>query len=223
MSGAPRWTAVPVDPDDLALAGNDARRTVLAVLSNGEAATVPSLATSVAADRLDVEPSTLTAEERSKDLIALEHVHLPRLADHGVISIDAERSIVEPLDSPLFAEPLASLVDSDVPTPVVAALGNERRLRLVKTACAVGAAVSLRDLALYLVAGSRGCPLSAVSETERERCRIQLYHSYVPTLVDAGLLERTDGGCSVRAAGIPEPIRHVLALDDTFVRAATPA
>lgn len=223
MASAPRWTSVPVDPEDLALAGNDERRAAIAALSTVGATTVPGLATTVAARLYDVEPSTVTDEERNECRLALEHVHIPRLDERGVVSYDPERSTVEPRSSPLFEEPLVSLVEGDVPTVAIEALGDERRLRLLKIAHEVRTELPLCDLALYLVAGRRDCPLADVTEAERERCRIELHHNHVPKLVEAGLLERTDDNGVSPVATIHEPIRRVLDLGDTFVRSAAPA
>lgn len=224
MVGAPRWTSVPVDPVDLALVGNDERRAALASLSTVGATTVTDLATTVAARSHDVAPSTVTNAERRECRIALEHVHLPRLVERGVVAYDADRSTVEPRSSPLFEEPLARLVDGTVPTETIAALGDDRRLRLLKIVQEVGTELSLGDVALYLEAGCRDCPLADVTGDERDRCRIELHHSHVPKLVAVGLLERAPDGTGVApVTTIPAPIRQILDQGDTFVRSVAPA
>lgn len=223
MDGPPRWSPLPVGADDLALAANDDRRIVLSILSTGGAVTTPALATAVAAAHRGVDSETITAEERRRRLLALDHVHLPILVDGGVVSADRERTIVEPAESPLFEEPLASLVDPDsgVPTAVFDALANSRRLATLKALHESGGSLSLAELAARVLAVENGCSPDDPSDSACTACQIDLHHRHVPRLAEVDLVEWNGRNSAVRVAEpLPEPLATALGVSNASVRSS---
>lgn len=206
-----------MNADVLALAANDVRRTALSVLSRRGAMTIPALATVVTAACCRVAPETVTGAERRRHELLLRHAHLPKLADAGVVSIDPDRSFVRPLASPLFEEPVATLVDPDsgVSTDVIGAIANERRLLVLAILDEAAGPCTTTNIATQVVAAERNCEPATVPDRAREDCRTELSHVHLPALVDAALVERLEAGYFVHEETLPAPVRAILEIELT--------
>ncbi|ESP88813.1 DUF7344 domain-containing protein [Candidatus Halobonum tyrrellensis] len=73
---------------------NPTRRAVCYLLSERDRWPLSDLAARVAAIEEGVAPSAVDATARDRASAALYHVHLPRLADRGVVTFDAEADAV---------------------------------------------------------------------------------------------------------------------------------
>ena len=104
-----------IDPDSLfdALADTDRRR-VLAALLDAQTQTVDDLARTLAgidgqpADRCSAELSTNAIDRHH---LRLYHVHLPRLADAGLVSYDSDQNVVALTASQASREAMMTCVD----------------------------------------------------------------------------------------------------------------
>lgn len=66
---------------------NPARRSLLQHLTrNPGPIPVDKLATAVAARTLEIPRSDVTAEQRARTLVSLQHTHLPKLRDLGIVT-----------------------------------------------------------------------------------------------------------------------------------------
>jgi DNA-binding transcriptional ArsR family regulator len=75
------------------------RRTAICYLQSvGGEATRGELAEQLAATELGLEPAEVSAQQRKRLYISLYQVHLPRLADAGVIVYDEDRGTIELTD-----------------------------------------------------------------------------------------------------------------------------
>lgn len=79
------------------------RREVLRYLdAHGGEASVGTLAEHVAAVENDTEPMSVSSTQRKRAYVALYQVHLPKLADYGVIDYEKARGHVELLGPALW-------------------------------------------------------------------------------------------------------------------------
>lgn len=71
------------------------RRRVLGVVEEREAISMRDLAAAVAAREADVPVREVAEDRRRSVAIALHHVHVPKLAEAGVLSVDRDEDRVE--------------------------------------------------------------------------------------------------------------------------------
>lgn len=114
--------------------------------------------------------------------ISLVHNHLPRLAEYDIVDWDVETG-VELVDSfPIEPTRLAGLLDADPQGATLQTVVHPVRLPL----CAI------------LTARTKPCPLGTladelaaadvVADADRATIEIELHHSHLPALADAGLV-----------------------------------
>ncbi|GEM_PF-1879372 len=101
IHGGPATTLPTIDRDRpvdelVGLLVHPRRRRVLAALfSHAGPVTVRDLANDVAAAEADGSVATVSDDERALVSLDLHHLHLPKLADHGVVAYDPDRGLVE--------------------------------------------------------------------------------------------------------------------------------
>ena len=104
----------------LELCQNTQRRIVLAtLLERQQPATVADLTRAIASHEHDGQ-TAVSDETLSRIRIALHHVHLPKVAEAGIVEYDAERGVVEPtatLDRLL--PQLSAVLDIDPATEIM--------------------------------------------------------------------------------------------------------
>lgn len=104
-----------IDPDSLFdTLADTSRRRVLAALFDTRTRSVNDLARTLADP--DGQPGDRQPSESSTDAVEryhlrLHHVHLPRLADAGLVSYDADQSVVELTASQASRETMTTFVD----------------------------------------------------------------------------------------------------------------
>ena len=93
---------------------------------------------------------------------------------------------------------------------VFAALGHPRRRYLVYTLANGGSEATLPELAAKIAAWEEGIPAGEVSEENRKRVHVSLYHSHVPKLADLGIIEYHEGEDSIVRARNTTQVEAVL-------------
>ncbi|SNZ03082.1 hypothetical protein SAMN06269185_0186 [Natronoarchaeum philippinense] len=107
MSNSPTRTPTdPLDPDQLptqellGAVASDRRRAVLSVLADVTSPIDAGVIARGVAVR-EAADDTRSLSDRIEDVhVSLHHVHLPKLADAGLLSYDSERGIIENVASP---------------------------------------------------------------------------------------------------------------------------
>lgn len=93
---------------------------------------------------------------------------------------------------------------------VFAALGHPRRRYLLYALVAGGNEETLTELATKIVAWEQDKPLADVTDDERRRVHVSLYHSHVPKLADLGVLEYRESENIIVRALNTQQVRSVL-------------
>lgn len=171
------------------------RRVVLAALVDGPTPiTDTTLAHHVAtAERTPDRAGTAVQPIPQSVLLSLVHVHLPVLADAGLVETGPEGvAPTDRLDALLRTCPVQSLLDADLPIPPedvdrgLDLLAHGTRRQVIET-LAARRHLSLPALAETLVADP-GRPTA----DDLDRITIELHHVHVPKLVDAGVVDREE-------------------------------
>ncbi|ELY44685.1 DUF7344 domain-containing protein [Natronorubrum sulfidifaciens] len=127
-----------------------------------------------------------TAHARRDVQTSLRHNHLPRLADHGIITWDGETGVELVAELPVARTTLTSLLElceRENCGRLLEALVHPTRLRLCTMVTDHDRPLSVETLASRLVSHD------AASPSDPERATLSLYHTHLPLLADAGLLE----------------------------------
>lgn len=81
------------------LLSNRRRRLILYLLVDGEdAVQCEELARKVASLEVNDDIGEVPSEEYTRVLISLDHIHLPRLVDDGVVEYDRDEGVIVPTD-----------------------------------------------------------------------------------------------------------------------------
>ena len=116
MVGSPEFDTV------LDVCEHKHRRIVLAALAEQQQSlSTDDLANAIVEHDYHTPPTEAADETVTKIQIALQHVHLPKLAEAGFVQYDSERQLVEPTAQVDREESHLSVilaVDSELPTPL---------------------------------------------------------------------------------------------------------
>jgi hypothetical protein len=101
--------AVPVCPDDVfdAISHQRRRRVIMSLARAHEPVPAGDLAVELAAIEEEVDPSTVSGEDRARVYVSLIQSHLPRLDDLGIADYDEQSKRVTPTDA---TQPVASFI-----------------------------------------------------------------------------------------------------------------
>lgn len=168
------------------------RRRILAILVDGtDRVPVRELANRLAAVEEGVAPMNVPDGTTDAVRVDLRHVHLPALANVGLLDWDETDGTVAAADHPAFEDPaFRHLVEtrSDV-DDVVACLSSERRRLVLAILQLHDEPVSTAELAEQ-VAAHEPDPTPDVADV-----RVALHHVHLPKLADVGLVEHdTESG-----------------------------
>ncbi|WP_049928741.1 DUF7344 domain-containing protein [Halopiger goleimassiliensis] len=122
-------------------------------------------------------------KRRHEVRIDLVHNHLPRLADHDLLEWDADVGVRLTGEPPVPPAAFRSLLERDCDvTDVLADVVDPVRLRILEELGDHGQPFPLENLAATLAATEPAAPV------DEDRVAIQLHHSHVPALENAGLV-----------------------------------
>lgn len=93
---------------------------------------------------------------------------------------------------------------------VFTALDHSRRRYLLYTLVNERSEQTLSELATNIVAWERGKPIDEVTDGERRRVHVSLYHSHIPKLADLGILEYRESEDVIVRARNTEQVKGVL-------------
>ncbi|WP_128476097.1 DUF7344 domain-containing protein [Halorussus pelagicus] len=198
--------AVPLDATFDALENEDCRVLLWHLAESDDALVVDDLV-----DRL---AETETDEERLR--ARLHHSHLPKLADAGLVAYDAERELVAYGEDARF-EAMVPIIESfeqtDHPISLDSLLGllADFRRREALVTLLNHEDLSLPDLADEVTIAERGEPLTRIDADDVLQVYLSLYHTHVPKLARAGLVDydQDDDYVALTDAGLAleSPIR----------------
>ncbi|MFC7079792.1 DUF7344 domain-containing protein [Halorussus caseinilyticus] len=157
------------------------------VESDDDAFLVADLAT-----QLTDETDSETAETRM--LARLHHTHLPKLADAGLVSYDPDRGLVQYRPESRFeamVPTIESFESADYPVSLDALLDlfADHRRRTAYVTLLGHDDLSLPDLADEVAVAEYGQPLPDIEPDDVLQVYLSLYHTHVPKLGAAGLVE----------------------------------
>lgn len=177
----------PLDATFEALANRRCRVALRQLAESDDALVVGDLA-----DRLAEELDDAASEDRLRT--ALHHTHLPKLDDAGVVEYDPDRGLVRFRGDSRFeamGPTIESVESADLPISTDALLGllaNFRR-RQALTTLVRHEDLSLPDLADEVAVAERDDLLSNIDPNEVLAVYLSLYHTHVPKLAAAGVVE----------------------------------
>lgn len=151
----------------------------------------------------DLADRLATAQDSTSDgslRIRLHHLHLPKLADMGLVEWDDAAQEVAPTEHSVY-DALDDSEPDDDRDSIAPVLADDRRRTIVAIVYAENSPVTRAELAHELASlEAAGEPAASRVET----VTLQLHHRHLPKLAEAGLLEydRADG--TITYEGPPE-------------------
>lgn len=183
------WRQETITQSIAALSDGARRRIVRILHGSSGAVSVQNLADQLA-DATSANPS-----DAESIRIRLHHVHLPKLADHGLVSWDERERTVSATDHPVYGSGrIEGLPTDDGEDAITEALTDDRRREILAIVTSRNGAITREALARTL----------ARRETDRrpaksliENIELQLHHRHLPKLDEAGLVEYDLGDATV--------------------------
>ena len=129
----------------------------------------------------------------------LHHTHLPKLADAGLVEYDADRGIVRYCPDSRFAAAASAVesfeaADPDVSLDALCDLFADYRRRTAYLTLVVHDDLTLPDLADEVAVAERERALPEIDPDDVLEVYLSLYHTHVPKLADAGLVDYDQEG-----------------------------
>ncbi len=212
-------TRVTVSRDLCEVLTSPRRRAIYAILrGRRQPRSVSDLATELIAHEQEILLLEVSRTRHQAVASSLRHQHLPTLDENGIVVWNREDETVRlASNAPIPAENLAVRLQT---TPshqlnrLFSVLSNGRRRTIVSVLMSGGADISassgtdtdtiaITALARQVIAAELGCHPTAVSDADCDRVRVSLYHSHLPAMDAAGLLEYDHETKSVRYEGHP--------------------
>lgn len=177
------------------------RRCVLRVLDRVSRCRPEELATHVVAEELDKPTMDVTRREAADVLATLEHVHLPKLVDAGLLQRDG--GAITTTQHPAFQDPtIDAIVRTEAPglDEVLHNLGDLRRRVVLTSLYGNDGPMDRTDLAAEVAETVRG---GSGQEVTVDSMRRDLHHVHLPKLARAGLISYDADEGSVTYEGHP--------------------
>ena len=199
--------AVSLDATFDALGNEDCRVLLRHLVESDDALGVEDLV-----DRL--ADATGTDEDRLR--ARLHHSYLPKLADAGLVEYDAERELVADGEDARFEAMVPTVesfeqADHSISLDSLFGLLADFRRREALVTLLTHEDISLPDLADEVAIAERGEPLTRIDADDVLHVYLSLYHTHVPKLARAGLVEydQDDDYVALTDAGLAleSPIR----------------
>ncbi|NHN59429.1 MULTISPECIES: hypothetical protein [Halorussus] len=185
----------PLDAAFDALSDRTCRALLGQLAERDEAVVVPDLAARLASGDADAKESGADAPDAERRLCArLHHTLLPKLDDAGLVDYDADRGLVRYRPDSRFAA-VASAVESfeaaasDVSIDALCELFADYRRRTAYLTLVSHDDLSLPDLADEVAVAERERPLTEIDPDDVLEIYLSLYHTHVPKLAAAGLVD----------------------------------
>lgn len=160
------------------------RRFVLAHLEESGPIAEEDLATAIASSEHDKPARLVTDEERGAVLARLRHVHLPKLADAGLIERDGDSVVPTGHRSIAGNDPLADEVESgETLDRLYEALSDSLRRDLLVVLAEQSEAVLTLEEAAAAIGGQR-----ASTDRPDDQVLVSLHHHHLPKLDEAGIV-----------------------------------
>jgi DNA-binding transcriptional ArsR family regulator len=185
MEAQSRPASEHTPPDVLAALAHHRRRRVLGLIESLDQPSVEDLAAALADAEADASAQDDPTETRHAR-VALEHAHLPHLADRGLVAV--EDGTVTTTDHPALADPFVRMLIDSTTTAwddVLDALADDARRLVLAAVRDAGTAVDRAALAARVadrIPGDDGRARS-VDDVDRD-----LHHYHLPALDAAGLV-----------------------------------
>lgn len=187
----------PLSPVFESLSTARRRRILGVVLSRSPAAVSESdLAAIVAAGSLGKGVVDLERAEYERAVTQLRHVHLPLLADAGLIERDGS-DVLAANHAAYRDEGVRAALETRVEEDegaghddVFGALSNRRRRTTLAVLADLDRPVSVETLARAVAVRAFDCGEREVTDAELERVHVSLVHDHLPALEDADLIGR---------------------------------
>lgn len=209
-TGNGQSTAELTDGDWYELLSAQKRRTVLEILSNqsGPIAVV-DLATQVAAAETDQPLMNVTRKETEEVQTTLRHVHLPKLAEAGLVT-ESDGSVTATQLTDLQNPRIESILTTEAHDwdAVLDCLANDRQRIVLRVLSEHGEPMDRSVLATEVAETIQSEDQRHVSTEEIE---VGLHHQYLPKLVEAGLVrcDRIEGAVMYQGhPSLPEEFLH---------------
>lgn len=211
VTGFARDAAVAIDAVFDCLASGRRRR-LLGLVYEGapDPTSREELAAAIVAQERGKPQDEVTSEERQRALIDLHHVHLPKLADAGLVERNADDTVAT-TDHPAFRDPgIREIVESretgDARSldALFEALADARRRTVLDVLSHQYQEIRTETLAREVAASETGTAEREVTVAETEQRLVSLRHNHLPRLREAGLIEYEDDEQTVAYEGHPE-------------------
>jgi DNA-binding transcriptional ArsR family regulator len=193
-TGNEQSTAELTDGDWYQLLAARKRRLVLEILSNrSQPISVADLATQVAAAETDQPLMNITREETMEVQTALRHVHLPQLAEEGLVT-ESDGAVNTAKQSELQNPRIQTILttEADDWDAVLDCLANDHQRILLRVLSENGEPMDRSALAAEL---SDAVKRDGHARLTTEDIDVRLHHQYLPKLTEAGLIryDRSEG------------------------------
>lgn len=204
MSREPNGSTSGVESVFVALA-DERRRHVLATLDGRNTpATVPDLARFVVARETGHDPTGVPAAGYRAVRVTLWHVHLPKLAEAGLVEHhDGGVSMADAAVARRASDLTGTAFSESSLDAAFEALATRRRRRAVAALQRADGWQSLPELAEAVSDGDE-------SGASAREIAVSLVHVHLPKLAEAGIVTHDRDAGEVRFDGLPRPCERVL-------------
>lgn len=188
MSTFPTGSKVGTDSQLSRTLTDDTRRQILQfLLQQEQPVSVESIAQQLSSAKLDDSNELIAGDEKRKTKIELHHLHLPKLAENGLVTYNESAGTVATTNHQLYTDLQIEndLSGNEEGTPVTPTLENPIRREVLVILDSVGRPISRDELTRAIV--SREADGEPV-EARIPELSAKLHHIHLPKLEESGHL-----------------------------------